>query len=105
MLSAAIVVYALRPVTPIGTAPATQTIVQKISDTEIQARVDSAVAKAVAQVEERQTEKTKTLVSEVESMRQRLQVAAIEWDMDRRRNNTHAVQNAGYVGPHDQENR
>jgi anti-sigma factor RsiW len=111
MLSAAIVVFALRPVTPtmgvrlVGTAPPAQTIVQTISDTEIQTRVDAAVAKAVAQVEERQSEKTKTLVSEVESMRQRLQVAAIEWDMNQRRNITHAVQNAGYVGTHEQEIR
>ena len=43
-----------------------------ISDTEIQTRIDTAVAKAVAQVDARQTEKTKQLMADLEGTRQRL---------------------------------
>src|ERR1051325_1341914 len=109
MLSAAILVYAFRPVAPpmgvqlISSAPPTQQVVQTVSDTDIQALIDRAVAKAIAQVESRHAEKTKILVSEVESMRQRLQVAALTWDMEQRRNNVNLLRSSGYGGTHDQE--
>jgi anti-sigma factor RsiW len=109
MLSAAIVVYAVRPVTPpintqlVGAAPASQQVIQTISDTEIQSRVDTAVSKALAEVEERQSEKTKTLVSELQSMQRRLQVAATVYELDEKRANNRRMAASGYGGPHDQE--
>jgi hypothetical protein len=68
-----------------------------ISDTEIQSRIDIAVAKAVAQVDARQTEKTKQLVAQLEGTRQRLLWAASELDLSQKRANT--VRVLAYYGP------
>jgi hypothetical protein len=111
MLSAAILVYALHPVGQPGMhvqlvaeQPRTpQQIVQTISDAEIQSRIDAAVTKAVAQVESRQTEKTKQLVADLESVRQRLVVASSVWEMDEKRYSARLLQSASYGPPHDQE--
>jgi anti-sigma factor RsiW len=97
MLSIAILVSALRPVGQIAVRPGAPQVVKAISDTEIQSRIDSAVAKAVAQVDARQTEKTKQLVADLESTRQRLLWAAEEWDYSQRRAKT--VQVLAYYGP------
>jgi anti-sigma factor RsiW len=80
MLSTAIVVYALRPAPHVVQlpAPAPQQIVQKISDEEIQARVDAAVVKAVAEVEARQSAKTQHLVADLQSAKQQMVWAASE---------------------------
>ena len=89
MLSVAILVSALRPVgQQIAVRPGPPQIVKAISDTEIQSRIDTAVAKAVAQVDARQTEKTKQLVADLESTRQRLLWAASEFDLYQKRANT-----------------
>ena len=87
MLSIAILVAALRPVGQIALRPGAPQIVKAVSDTEIQSRIDTAVAKAVAQVDARQTEKTKQLVADLESTRQRLLLAADEFDYYQRRVN------------------
>jgi hypothetical protein len=98
MLSIAIVVSALRPVGQIAVLrPGAPQVVKAISDTEIQSRIDTAVAKAVAQVDARQTEKTKQLVAELEGTRQRLLWAASELDFSQKRANT--VRVLAYYGP------
>jgi anti-sigma factor RsiW len=98
MLSIAIVVSALRPVGQIAVLrPGAPQVVKAISDTEIQSRIDIAVAKAVAQVDARQTEKTKQLVAELEGTRQRLLWAASELDLSQKRANT--VRVLAYYGP------
>ena len=88
MLSVAILVSALRPVEQIAVRPGPPPIVKAVSDTEIQSRIDTAVAQAVAQVDARQTEKTKQLVADLESTRQRLLWAASEFDLYQKRANT-----------------
>ena len=98
MLSIAILVAALHPVgQQIAVRPGPPQIVKAISDTEIQSRIDTAVAKVVAQVDARQTEKTKQLVAELEGTRQRLLWAASELDLSQKRANT--VRVLAYYGP------
>jgi anti-sigma factor RsiW len=92
MLSAALIVSAVMRTAPVGQVAgqvsglpkATQTV-QPVSDTEIQARIDAAVAKAAAAIESRQTLKTAQLVADLENERRRLLVAATELDMSQRR--------------------
>jgi molecular chaperone GrpE (heat shock protein) len=73
--------------------------VKTISETEIQTRIDTAVAKAVAQVDARQTEKTKHLVADLESSRQRLLLAADEFDYYQRRANAIRISASNYGPP------
>jgi hypothetical protein len=97
MLSVAILVSALRPVEQIAVRPGPPQIVKAVSETEIQSRIDTAVAQAVAQVDARQTEKTKQLVADLESTRQRLLWAASEFDLYQKRAKT--VQVLASYGP------
>jgi anti-sigma factor RsiW len=97
MLSVAILVSALRPVEQIAVRPGPPQIVNAVSETEIQSRIDTAVAQAVAQVDARQTEKTKQLVADLESTRQRLLWAASEFDLYQKRAKT--VQVLASYGP------
>lgn len=100
MLSIAILVSALRPVGQIAVRPgAPQVVKATISDGEIQSRIDNAVAKAVAQVDARQTEKTKQLVADLENTRQRLLVAAGEFDYYQRRVNAIRISASNYGPP------
>ena len=99
MLSIAILVSALRPVEQIAVRPGAPQVVKAISDTEIQSRIDTAVAKAVAQVDARQTEKTKQLVANLESTRQRLLLAADEFDYYQRRANAIRISASNYGPP------
>jgi anti-sigma factor RsiW len=99
MLSVAILVSALRPVEQIAVRPGPPQIVKTVSETEIQSRIDTAVAKAVAQVDARQTEKTKQLVADLESTRRRLLVAAEEWDYSQRRVNAIRISASNYGPP------
>jgi anti-sigma factor RsiW len=99
MLSIAILVAALRPVGQIAVVPGAPQVVKAISDTEIQSRIDTAVAKAVAQVDARQTEKTKQLVADLESTRQRLLLAADEFDYYQRRVNAIRISASNYGPP------
>ena len=97
MLSVAILVSALRPVEQIAVRPGPPQIVKAVSETEIQSRIDTAVAQAMAQVDARQTEKTKQLVADLESTRQRLLWAASEFDLYQKRAKT--VQVLASYGP------
>jgi anti-sigma factor RsiW len=99
MLSIAILVSALRPVGQIAVLPGAPQVVKAISDTEIQTRIDTAVAKAVAQVDARQTERTKQLVADLESSRQRLLLAADEFDYYQRRANAIRISASNYGPP------
>jgi anti-sigma factor RsiW len=87
ILAIAIVVRPAGRVTylPGPPAQAPATVVQTVSDAEIQSRVDAAVTKAVAQVEARQTEQTKQLVADLEETRKRLLLAAAEYDLSQKR--------------------
>jgi anti-sigma factor RsiW len=100
MLSIAILVSALRPVGQTAVRPnAPQVQKAAISDSDIQSRIDNAVAKAVAQVDARQTEKTKQLVADLENTRQRLLVAAGEFDYYQRRVNAIRISASNYGPP------
>ena len=100
MLSIAILVAALRPVEQqIAVRPGPPQIVKAVSDTEIQSRIDTAVAKAVAQVDARQTEKTKQLVADLEGTRQRLLLAADEFDYYKRRVDAIRISASNYGPP------
>lgn len=100
MLSIAILVAALRPVGQIAVLrPGAPQMVKTVSDTEIQSRIDIAVAKAVAQVDARQTEKTKQLMADLGTARQQLLWAASEFDLYQKRANTVRVL-ANYGPPH-----
>jgi anti-sigma factor RsiW len=101
MLSIAILISALRPVgQQIAVRPgAPQVVKAAISDSEIQSRIDNAVAKAVAQVDARQTEKTKQLVADLENTRQHLLVAAGEFDYYQRRVNAIRISASNYGPP------
>ncbi|HTX38403.1 MAG TPA: hypothetical protein VME43_25425 [Bryobacteraceae bacterium] len=92
MLSAAVVVFSLnRPApasAPVRPAPPTAAVAPAaatVSDADIQARIDAAVAKAVGASEQRQVEKTRALVAELETARQRLSLAAEEYDLNSKR--------------------
>ncbi len=99
MLSVAILVSALRPMEQIAVRPGPPQIVKAVSDTEIQSRIDTAVAQAMAQVDARQTEKTKQLVADLESARRLLLVAAEEWDYSQRRDSTRRIFASNYGPP------
>jgi anti-sigma factor RsiW len=100
MLSVAILVFALRPAGQIAVVPGAPRTVQTaaVSDSEIQARIDAAVAKAVGLAEVRQMEKTKAMVADLENTRQRLLLAADEFDYYQRRVNAIRI-SAGNYGP------
>jgi len=103
MLSAAIVVYALRPA-PIQELPkAPQQIVQTVSGGDIQARIDAAVARAVAEVDAHEAEKNKQLVADLENARKRLLLAAAELDLSEMRGRRDRV--LAYGGPHEDGDR
>lgn len=94
MLSAALVVFAFhRPAPAPGPMIALQPAgVTRIgTDADIRPIIDAAVAKAVGDLEVRQTEKTKQLVAEVEQTRQRLQLAAEEFTRSQKRSNSAMV--------------
>jgi hypothetical protein len=113
LLSAAIVVYALHPVgqpaMPVQLAAETprpaQQIVQTVSDAEIQSRIDAAVTKAVARIERRETEQTKSLMADLESMRKRFVVAASVLEMYDKRDRVIQTQANNYGPPQKQEDR
>jgi anti-sigma factor RsiW len=111
VLSVAILVFALRvgqperysalsrPVTGVPELSRPPQVVKTISDAEIQTHIDTAVAKATAQIEARQSEKTKALVADLERTRQRLLLAADEFDYYQRRANTIRISASNYGPP------
>jgi hypothetical protein len=100
MLSIAILVSAMTRPAPV-IQPAPVTAVQPISDAEIQARIDAAVAKAVAGSETRQEMRNRQLVSEVGQARQQLLWAASEFELMRKRSNVGVVSAGLYAPPRD----
>jgi anti-sigma factor RsiW len=107
MLSAAIVIYALHPAGQVGGPVAaithvpgpTPQIVQPVSDAEIQSRIDAAVTKAVAQVESREAEKTKSLIADLHSS---LVLADSMWEQDNKRRGVLRAQNTNFGGPNEE---
>jgi len=101
MLSTAIVVYALRPAPHVVQlpAPAPQQIVQKISGEDIQARVDAAVVKAVAEVEAHQVARTQQLVADLRSAKQQMVWAASELVFAQKRSAQGKLVTSGYGLP------
>lgn len=108
MLSIALVVFALHKPAPAPVAAVAPTAavatVATVSDTEIQARIDAAVAKAVGDAEARQTVKTKQATAELDMMRQRLLLAAEELDNSQKRNGSRLLRASNY-GPPESEIR
>jgi anti-sigma factor RsiW len=105
MLSAAILVYALRPA-PAGqglTALPAASTVQTVSESEIQGRIDTAVTRAVADLETRQAGRTRQLVLEMNkrSEEERYLRAAMEAENYylQRRSRTLLVSSSGYGAP------
>ncbi len=105
MLSAALVVFALvRPApTPVvrmaaADAPAAAVTAPAVSDAAIQARIDAAVAKAMAPVEERQQAEIRQVQADLENARQRLILAAQEYDYNHRKEAA-AMVIGGIYGP------
>jgi anti-sigma factor RsiW len=96
MLSAAILLSVVWQRTAPAPVPTVATIAT-VSAAEIESRINTAVAKAVGEAEARQVQQTRQLVAELESTRQRLLVAAAEYDMSQRR--AGAIRETAYVMP------
>jgi anti-sigma factor RsiW len=103
MLSTAIVVYALRPgpvpMTVAG-APTPAAVVQTVSDSDIQARIDQAVAKAVAAVETRQEVQNVALLKKMESVQREMIIASGELEYSQRK--IMASNRMQFGGPHEE---
>jgi anti-sigma factor RsiW len=106
MLSVALLVSALvsplmRPAPAIGVSdpPRALPAVAQVSDADIQTRIDSAVAKAVAEVDARQTRKTARLVSDLRNARASLLVAAAEYDWSQKRATNLRISAGAYEMP------
>lgn len=96
MLSAAILVSAMTrpaPAPVIVTAPPA-VAVQTVSNAEMQVRIDTAVAQAVAGIEARHAAQTRQITAELEDSRRRLVLAAEYFDLERRR--SQVVRSANY---------
>jgi len=105
MLSIALVVFALhRPAPASGPVIAYQPagVTRVATDTDIRPIVDAAVAKAIADAEQRHTLQVKQLVSEVEQARQSLKFAAEEYDNVQKRNKSAMVVAGLYTPPAEQ---
>lgn len=100
MLSVALVVFALNRPAPAPVVQVAPPVVRAaaVSETDIQARVDTAVAKAVAQVATRQEQQTRQILADLDESRRRLLVAAEEFDYDHRRDGASLI-SAGLMGP------
>jgi hypothetical protein len=95
MLSVALLVSAVmrpapagrsaRPAIGVSDPSKAPPVVARISDADIQTRVENAVVKAVAEVDARQTQKTAQLVADLEDARRKLLLAAAEYDMSQKR--------------------
>jgi hypothetical protein len=69
------------------------------NDADIQVRIDNAVAKAIAEVDARQTRKTAQLVADLRSERTKLLVAAAEYDWSQKRANSQRMTAGAYQMP------
>jgi len=92
MLSVALVVFSVtRPAPAPGPPPVPITATTQVSEADMQARIDAAVAKAVAANEVQQTAKVRELVAELEGYRSKLQEVAEEYDVNLKRSNVRLV--------------
>ena len=90
MLSTAIVVAAFRPAPAVlvpmaSTVAPPAAVVQTVSDSDIQARIDAAVAKAVTAVETRQAVQNVALLKKMESVRREMIIASSELEYSQRK--------------------
>jgi anti-sigma factor RsiW len=102
LLSAAILVSALtRPApAPVVVAPAPAAVrAAAAPDAEIERRIRAAVAQAVAESEARHVEEARQLRSELEQSRQRLLLAAQEFDLYRKRDQVRLLASGEYGPP------
>jgi hypothetical protein len=106
MLSVALLVSALvtqltrpAPAGRVSDPPKASPVVAQVSDADIQSRIDNAVAKAVAEVDARQTQKTAQLIADLQSARATLLVAAAEYDMSQKRANNLRISASAYQMP------
>jgi hypothetical protein len=105
MLSAALVVFALHrpapaPVVSVAPAPV-QTVAAAapgLSDAEVQARIDAAVARAVTGVEARQTAQLQQVKADLEGARRRLILAEQQFDYSNKRDGASII-SAGLMAP------
>jgi anti-sigma factor RsiW len=96
MLSAALVVFALTrpaPEPPVVTVAPPAPVVQPGAD--IQGRIDTAVARALAASEARQSQTTRQLVAELQEARKGLMIAAAEIDFSSKRDRTNRAASYG----------
>jgi anti-sigma factor RsiW len=105
MLSAALVVFALQrpaPAPVVNVAPASaQTVAAAgpaMTEVEVQARIDAAVAKAVAPLEARQKMQMEQVKADLDGARQRLILAEQEFDYNNKRQATNLI-TAGVMKP------
>jgi hypothetical protein len=80
--------------------PQASPVAARVSDADIQARIDNAVAKAIAEVDARQTRKTAQLVADLRNERTKLLVAAAEYDWSQKRANSQRMTASAYQMPH-----
>jgi anti-sigma factor RsiW len=102
LLSTAILVHGFtRPPTVVEQRPAQTAIVARVSEQDVQNRIDSAVSKVVAQIEDRQKSNVSQLLAAFEKkyeMDQRaLEILASDNYLLRKENTQHRVQSAGLV--------
>jgi anti-sigma factor RsiW len=102
MLSTALLVFALHRPAPappmIALAPAPAGITRVATDSDVRPIIDAAVSKAMADSEARHVQQTRQLVAEIEQARQRLQLAAEEYDFSQKRAGSQRVM-AGLLQP------
>ncbi len=106
MLSVALLVSPLvsqlvrpAPVGRVSDPPKASSGVAQISDAEIQNRIESAVLKAVAEVDARQTQKTTQLVADLQAARKKLLLAAAEYDWSQKRATNMRISASAYQMP------
>lgn len=105
ILSAALVAFSINrterpPMVAQAPAPAPQTVVQTVADAgDLQARIDAAVAKALAASDQKRVEETRQLVAELDGARQRLLIAEAQYEIHEKRNDY--ARSAQFVLPPD----
>lgn len=107
MLSVALLVSALMRPAPVGRVsdpPKASAVVAGPGmpgpyAADIQNRIDNAVAKAIAEVDARQTQKTAQLVADLRHERTKLLVAAAEYDWSQKRANSQRMTASAYQMP------
>ena len=107
MLSVALLVSAVMRPAPVGRVsdpPKASPVaavpgMHGVSDADIQTRIDNAVAKAVAEMDARQTQRTAQLVADLGNARAKLLVAAAEYDWSEKRANRQRMTASAYQMP------